>query len=82
MSHGDGAGELGKQRQGTCHRCGWRGPVAKVSRRARKRLSIGNEYGRLCADCSGDLVKAQSALPRKSVPGHRKLRAGRYRDVA
>jgi len=46
------------QRHGVCHRCGWRGEVAKVSRRDRRRANSETTYGRLCEECSTELFSA------------------------
>lgn len=48
--------------EGICHRCGWRGPVARVRRSIRTHLNMGRKYGRLCSDCIDHLgtVKASS----------------------
>ncbi len=82
MNQGDGTGRLHKQRQGVCHRCGWSGPVAKVGRGDRKRLKIGRSYGRLCSECTDDLIRSQSTSPRAQGAGRAKSKAVRDRNVA
>lgn len=52
------------QRHGVCHRCGWRGEVAKVRRRDRRRSNSETAYGRLCQECSTELLRASG------VQGH------------
>jgi hypothetical protein len=52
--------EAGKQRFGTCHRCGWKRPVSAVDRNERKQLEIGRTYGRLCNECRADLLASQT----------------------
>ncbi len=54
MDRADESGAA-QARSGTCHRCGWKGPVAKVSRRERRTLDTGMTYGRLCAECTADV---------------------------
>jgi len=40
---------------GTCHRCGWKRPVAKPRLSQRGWRHPLKAYGRLCADCARDL---------------------------
>jgi hypothetical protein len=82
MTEQEGTGELRKQRNGICHRCGWKGPVSKVSRHDRKQLNTGRSFGRLCSDCIEDLLKHQSATTANQASRKPKLRAVRHRDVA
>ena len=69
-----------KQRYGTCHRCGWRGSVVRVTRRDRKRSLGDRTFTRLCEDCVDELLgrhgtpEGQSRLVRR--------RSIRHRDVA
>ena len=50
---------------GLCHRCGWRGAVAKVRRRDRKLLQTGRSFGYLCRECADDLLHISSASHRQ-----------------
>ena len=50
----------GKRRYGTCHRCGWKGAVAKVGQHDRKLLKTGRTFGRLCDECVSDLLGAET----------------------
>lgn len=59
LQHGDQDG--GRHRYGTCHLCGWKGAVAKVGRRDRKRLKTGRTFGRLCDECVSDLLGTETA---------------------
>jgi hypothetical protein len=70
------------QRHGTCHRCGWAGPVARVGRSQRRTLAVGLQYGRLCGDCVTDLLHGQthSVHPGAAIPAW--LQAVRDRHVA
>jgi hypothetical protein len=45
------------QRQGVCHRCGWRGIVGKLERRDREILKSAQHYGRLCQECVSDVFQ-------------------------
>jgi hypothetical protein len=82
MSAGqDDFGPFHKQRDGVCHRCGWRGLVLKVGRRERKSLGVDRSYGRLCRDCARDLLIQHRSEPAKGARKS-KLRAIRDRDVA
>ena len=70
----------GRTRAGVCHRCGWRGPVTKVTRADRRQMQIGRAFGRICAECrvsllGGDEAAAANVQPRKPKLIHR-------RDVA
>jgi hypothetical protein len=77
----DGEPQVARRpRYGTCHRCGWKGPVAKVSRRERRNLEIGRSFGRLCDECVSDLLGAQDATATGVKAG--KLKAVRNRHVA
>jgi hypothetical protein len=67
-------------RYGTCHRCGWKGPVAKVGRQDRKRLLTGRALGRLCDACINDLLRRQAAPAGQTKFG--RLKASRNRHVA
>lgn len=69
-----------KQKVGVCHRCGWSGPVQRVTRSIRSELHIGHQYGRLCADCMHDLAVGRSA-PDHPVTRH-KVSALKSRNVA
>jgi hypothetical protein len=74
-------GPFHRQRDGVCHRCGWRGRVFKVGRRERKSLGVDRTYGRLCRDCARDLLIQSKRDPAKSAR-KAKLRSVRDRDVA
>jgi hypothetical protein len=84
MASNDGeyAGVLYKQRQGTCHRCGWKGTVSKVGRSDRKRLQTGRQYGRLCPDCASELVQAKHSGGTAAQAPPSNVRAIRDSDVA
>jgi hypothetical protein len=73
-----------RQRHGVCHRCGWRGNVGTVSRRGRRYVVSGREYGRLCDDCVAVLSDGQSVLHGANANGfrHVKLTVLEDRDVA
>ena len=74
---------LRHMRHGTCHRCGWAGPVGTLARHDRRHLSNVAQYRRLCADCAIDLRKATEG-PR-TAPQHQNsdLRLmPTHRDVA
>jgi hypothetical protein len=79
---GMGIVQLHGWRNGVCHRCGWRGRVGEVRRRDRKVLMCSREFGRLCHECTGDLLQLQS--PRRGIYGFRRviLKAERTRQVA
>ncbi len=68
------------QRYGTCHRCGWKGSVARVKRRDRKLLNIGHDYGRMCEECIHDLLGPQVEQNEREKAGKR--RSVRNRHVA
>jgi len=76
----DGTTGAGRASSGVCHRCGWRGPVAKVGRADRKRLHTGRTFGRLCDDCVNDLLHQQDGSVNQRKPA--RLRSVRHRDVA
>jgi hypothetical protein len=69
-------------RNGTCHRCGWSGPVAKVRRSQRAKLQVGHQYGRLCDDCLNDLVQARTRSGHDGTAMPARLQAVRDRHVA
>jgi hypothetical protein len=41
---------------GTCHRCGWRQEVSRVTCADRLRFEMNRDYGRLCEECRRDLA--------------------------
>lgn len=49
-----------KLRPGTCHRCGWRGSVAKILRGERRELRIDRSVRRMCIECTEELRQARS----------------------
>jgi hypothetical protein len=66
-------------RDGVCHRCGWRGPVGKISRRSRHRLKPVVNFGRLCDDCvttflHGRTVVSHPHWGRRPEPKHERRR--------
>jgi hypothetical protein len=67
---------------GTCHRCGWKGPVTKVTRHDRRRLETGRSFGRLCEECMTDLAASRSRHPTAQPVQPARLRAVSDRDVA
>ena len=69
------------RRYGVCHRCGWVGMVDPVRRRDRRRLQTGRSFGRLCQECTTDLLRASSA---EDLGGHRETqhKPERVRRVA
>ena len=73
----EGRDQGGKRRYGTCHRCGWKGAVAKVGRHDRKRLKTGHTFGRLCDECISDLMGAQGA-PGEAKPARLKFVKNRH----
>ena len=82
MKTGDNAGMFRRTRHGVCHRCGWTGPVAKVRRRDRRVLQTGSEFGRLCHECTDDLLHIRKASEPLRVTGQSQLKSGRHRRVA
>lgn len=70
-----------RSRRGVCHRCGWKGSVTKLARRERARLGT-KEFGRLCSDCVGDLVRIASAPVKAPMGQIRAIRPIGHRDVA
>ncbi len=75
-----GAADAPDQKYGVCHRCGWKGPVAKVGRRQRRRLNTGRTYGRLCDNCVNDILhKGTSPADEKKTA---RLKSIRSRKVA
>ena len=68
------------RRYGACHRCGWKGPVGRVSRQARNRLQSGREFGRLCDDCVDELLRPGTAS--ELAPKMGRLKSTRNRHVA
>jgi hypothetical protein len=75
-------GILYKRRNGTCHRCGWKGSVSKVGRNDRKRLGIDRQYGRLCEDCASDLARNKRGGDSATGHPHSNIRVIRDSDVA
>jgi ribosomal protein L34E len=69
-------------RNGTCHRCGWSGPVDKVRRSQRANLQVGRQYGRLCDDCMKDLLHAPTRSDHDGAAAPARLQAVRDRHVA
>ena len=55
MTRSDVIYEDRKPRPGTCHRCGWRGMVSRVSRHERQELGIDHSVSRVCKECTTDL---------------------------
>jgi hypothetical protein len=82
MSSGEEVQGTPKHHPGTCHRCGWHGPVTKVARRDRKRLHSGKAYGRLCDECVNDLLRQKTEPHGTQSTGRAKLKAVIDRDVA
>lgn len=77
IAPGFGVPDDRKRRYGTCHRCGWKGSVARVDRHDRKRLRTGRTFGRLCEECASELLETQ-ALPGEAKPGRRKFVRNRH----
>ena len=67
-------------RPGVCHRCGWRGPVTKVTRADRRQMQTGRAFGRICAECRVALLGGSQAAATVSQPKKPKLI--HRRDVA
>jgi hypothetical protein len=65
---------LYKQRHGACHRCGWNGLVCKVKRSDSRRFGIVPAYGRLCAECSAELLYGHAAVAGTERPDASRLR--------
>ncbi len=80
MAPVEGRPASSKHRPGVCHRCGWKGPVVRVSRRLRRELHTGHTYGRLCDDCVAELVAEPTAAADQKKPA--RLRSVRNRKVA
>jgi hypothetical protein len=65
---------------GVCHRCGWRGAVAKVRRRDRKMLQTGRSFGYLCRECTDDLLHIRTASQRqRAADGGKQKPDGQHR---
>jgi hypothetical protein len=58
---------------GVCHRCGWRGEVAKFGRRERKMLGSRREFGRVCRTCFAELANRESQTDSASSRDQRDL---------
>jgi hypothetical protein len=60
--------ELLHLRNGTCHRCGWDGPVGRLPRQADGPRSSARKFGRLCAECASDLIQPEepTVLPEQA----------------
>jgi hypothetical protein len=82
MSQVEDGGRLHRQTVGACHRCGWRGPLSKVTRQDRKRLALGRTYGRICRDCALDLSISAISDDTSVRTGTATLKAVHDRDVA
>ena len=75
---GSGGGRT--RRPGVCHRCGWKGPVSRVTRADRRRLKTGRAFSRICDDCIATLLgRPQPDAPAAKV---HKPRLVHRRDVA
>ena len=74
------ANDTRKSRNGTCHRCGWRGQVAKLNRRERRALPDDRNFTRLCDDCLNQLLHARPG--ETPVAKSTRLRSVNNRDVA
>ncbi len=70
-----------RHRYGVCHRCGWKGSVAKVGRHERALLGTNRTYGRLCDECVADLLRSKAPLRETGAPGTVQLKADDF-DVA
>jgi len=64
-------------RPGTCHRCGWRREVSRVTRKVRRRLGVGRAYGRLCDECLNDL---EGIRDNRGISGPKHERPGAWRE--
>jgi Zn finger protein HypA/HybF involved in hydrogenase expression len=58
-----------QHRYGVCHRCGWRGEVAKIRRRDRRSLQSEIAYSRLCPECISDLYRLSDGQSPLSLAG-------------
>ena len=67
-------------RHGTCHRCGWRGHVAKITRRERRAFAGDRTFTRLCDECILELLHGRPEVAHKPQPSRR--RSVGSRDVA
>jgi len=56
-----GSGRRRTYRPGVCHRCGWSGPVSRVTRADRRRLKTGRAFGRVCDECIDTLLGREQA---------------------
>jgi hypothetical protein len=74
MSDGNDSKVSSKEFQGACHRCGWRGPVSRVSAADRKSFGTGRAYGRLCTECIGELRAGRP--PRQDTGARRQTDGG------
>ena len=81
MSIGVVRREAQRARPGTCHRCGWSGPVSRVPVRTRRASGLDHSIRRICTECAVD-VRVPSGSP-VAVGHHVNLLApDRTRDVA
>jgi hypothetical protein len=71
-----------RHRRGVCHRCGWRGSVAKVGRRNRALLRTDRACGRLCDECVEDLLADRGRSPGERAPGPGRSNVSGDLDVA
>jgi hypothetical protein len=82
LTTSDEAGVARKAHQGVCHRCGWRGAVVKVRRRDRKLMKTGRAFGRLCHECTEELLHIRKTSEPARAAGQGNLKSARHRRVA
>jgi len=83
MSQLDESEGLPRLRPGTCHRCGWAGPVGRLPRSTRRSLPMGRLYARVCVECAHDLTQSVPQPAPAGSGAHRRIHPVRlHRDVA
>jgi hypothetical protein len=75
-----GSIEVKRVRTGSCHRCGWKSAVERVTRHERRQFKTTLKYRWLCTECVGELALRRSPVDDgKAMP---RLRAVPDRKVA
>ena len=82
MSRHDGIDGSRKTGHGLCHRCGWKGAVAKTSRQERRALGVDASVRRLCSECLTDLARKRLGTSEQTARHTIRLKRGHHRDVA
>ena len=82
MLHADAIAEARKVGPGVCHRCGWSAMVIKTTRGDRRDMGVEASVRRLCHECVGDLVSAQSGAAGPTVMHPAETKRDRHLHVA